>query len=83
MYGLASIRSGIGGVEKMNNSARIIKNFIEFQRNVSTEKAIHSLEELKRFTMWDDVKNNSFSADAYEAIDLAIDALKKQLTRLQ
>lgn len=25
----------------MNNSARIIKNFIEFQRNVSTEKAIH------------------------------------------
>lgn len=67
----------------MNNSARIIKNFIEFQRNVSTEKAIHSLEELKRFTMWDDVKNNSFSADAYEAIDLAIDALKKQLTRLQ
>lgn len=83
MYGLASIRSGIGGVEKMNNSARIIKNFIEFQRNVSTEKAIHSLEELKRFVMWDDVENNSFSADAYEAIDLAIDALKKQLTRLQ
>lgn len=50
---------------------------------MSTEKAIHSLEELKRFTMWDDVENNRFSADAYEAIDLAIDALKKQLTRLQ
>lgn len=47
------------------------------------KKAIHSLEELKRFVMWDDVENDSFSADAYEAIDLAIDALKKQLTRLQ
>lgn len=35
----------------MNNSARIIKNFIEFQRNVSTEKAIHSLEELKRLNI--------------------------------
>ena len=39
----------------MNSGARIIKNFIEFQRNVSTEKAIHSLEELKRFVMWDNV----------------------------
>lgn len=55
MYGLASIRSGIGKAKKMNSGARIIKNFIEFQRNVSTEKAIHSLEELKRFVMWDNV----------------------------
>ena len=67
----------------MNNGARIIKNFIKFQKNVSTEKAIHSLEELKRFVVWDDVENDSFSTDAYEAIDLAIDALKKQITRLQ
>mgnify|MGYP000899425035 CR=1 FL=1 len=36
----------------MNNSARIIKNFIEFQRNVFTEKAIHSPEEF--FVTYDD-----------------------------